>query len=86
MGQRFLYIPHFNLPGELKMIRIIPRLDAEYFEVDYVYEFEEQTSINSRNSLLAIDPGLDNFGSIITSNETALIIEGRGLKSYNQIN
>ncbi|MFV2016390.1 MAG: RNA-guided endonuclease InsQ/TnpB family protein, partial [Candidatus Heimdallarchaeota archaeon] len=84
MGRRYLYIPHFNLPGKLKIIRIIPRLDAEYFEVDYVYEFEEPEAMQTRKNLLAIDPGLDNFASIVSSNETALILEGRGLKSYNR--
>ena len=84
MGQRYMYIPHFNLPGELKIIRIIPRLDAEYFDVDYVYEFENRDTNQSRLNLLAIDPGLDNFASLVTSNETALIIEGRGIKSYNR--
>jgi len=84
MGQRFLYIPHFNLPGKLKIIRIIPKLDAEYFEVDYVYEFEEKIINQKRQNLLSIDLGLDNFASLVTSNETALFVEGRGLKSYNR--
>jgi len=68
----------------IKEIRIIPKFKARYFEIQYTYEVEEIQSEMDNNKALAIDLGLNNLATCVTSNGDSFIIDGRRLKSINQ--
>ena len=78
-----------NLPPilkdkKIKEIRIIPKANARYFEVQYTYEVKEVQSNLNINNALAIDLGINNLCTCITSTGKSFIIDGRRLKSINQ--
>lgn len=78
-----------NIPSTLegkkvKEIRIIPRAKARFFEIQYFYEATEEQRNLDKNNALAIDFGIDNLTTCVTSTGQTFIIDGRRLKSINQ--
>jgi len=74
-----------NVRGHrIKEVRILPRYNALWFEVEYVYEVEPEERDLDRSKYLAVDLGLDNFATCVSTTGTAFIIEGRGMKSFNR--
>ena len=74
-----------NIPPKLvgkkvKEIKIIPKSKARFFEIQYVYETEEIDI----NHALAVDFGIDNLATCVTSEGKSFIIDGKRLKSVNQ--
>jgi IS605 OrfB family transposase len=69
----------------IKEIRIIPKANARFFEIQYTYEIElpEENKITT-NKALAIDLGINNFATCVTNEGKTFIIDGRRLKSINQ--
>ncbi|NEO55772.1 MAG: IS200/IS605 family element transposase accessory protein TnpB [Okeania sp. SIO3B5] len=67
----------------LKEVRIIPRYDARFFEVEFITEVESQQIVKSDNAL-AIDLGLDNLATCVSNTGSSFILDGRKLKSINQ--
>ncbi len=69
----------------IKEIRIIPRNDARFFEVQYTYKVEaiakEETD---QTKALAIDLGVNNLMTCVTTDGDSFIVDGRKLKSVNQ--
>ena len=85
-GIKYLY---FKLPPhiagkKIKEVRILPKCNATWFEIEYVYEVKPEKVELDRNSILSIDLGLDNFATCVDTNGTAFIIEGRYIKSFNR--
>ena len=78
-----------NLPPVLydkkvKEIRIIPKHNARFFEIQYTYECDcVQNSLNVNNTL-ALDLGVNNLVTAVTNHGDSFIIDGRRLKSINQ--
>ena len=69
---------------KVKFIKIIPIQNAKYFEIQYTYEVaEEQREVDKQNAL-AIDFGIDNLMTCVTTAGKSFIIDGRRLKSINQ--
>lgn len=67
----------------VKEVRILPCNDGKYFKIQYVYEVQqEELSMNIRNCI-AIDLGVDNLATCVSTNGTPFIIDGRKLKSIN---
>ena len=69
---------------KIKEVRIIPIFKGQYFKIQYVYEQAEQNLNLSQDNALAIDIGLENFATCITTIGTSFIMDGRKLKSINQ--
>ncbi len=83
---RYLYftIPKHVIGKEIKEIRILPRCNGTYFEIEYIY-IEEPIKVElDKSEYLSIDLGLDNFATCVSTNGTSYIIEGRGIKSFNR--
>ena len=77
-------IPPVLLDKKVKEIRIIPKADARFFEIQYTYEAEcIQRNLN-KNNALAMDLGINNLVTAVSSNGRSFIIDGRKLKSINQ--
>ena len=67
----------------LKEVRIIPRFDAQFFEVEFITESERQPTVKT-NNVIAIDLGLDNLATCVSNTGSSFILDGRKLKSINQ--
>lgn len=70
--------------SSLKQVRVIPK--ASCFIVEIVYETEIQPIETVSGSFLSIDLGLNNFVTAIDNqSKQPFIINGRGVKSVNQL-
>ena len=77
-------IPPVLLDKKIKEIRIVPKANAMFFEIQYIYETEcIQRNLNTKNAL-AIDLGINNLVTAVSSKGNTFIIDGKRLKSINQ--
>ena len=77
-------IPPVLLDKKVKEIRILPKADARFFEIQYIYEAEcIQRNLNKQNAL-ALDLGINNLVTAVSNTGKSFIIDGRKLKSLNQ--
>ena len=77
-------IPPILLDKKIKEIRIIPKFNARFFEIQYTYEVEEEQRNLDKNHALAIDFGINNLATCATNKGRSFIIDGKKLKSINQ--
>lgn len=73
-------IPPKLIDKKVKEIRIIPKQNARFFEIQYIYEEIEGQSNLNKNHALAIDLGINNLATCVTSQGKSFIIDGRQLK------
>lgn len=74
-----------NLKAEnITEIRIIPKYNAHYFEIEYVYEIQVEKRHLNENEALSIDLGIDNFAACIDTLGNSFIIDGKRIKSVNR--
>lgn len=77
-------IPPILLNKKIKQIRIVPKANARFFEIHYIYEADcIQRELNIQQAL-AIDFGVDNLITAVSNTGKSFIIDGRKLKSINQ--
>ena len=77
-------IPPILLDKTIKEIRIIPKTNARFFEIQYIYEAEcIQRNLNTNNAL-ALDLGVNNLVTAVSNSGKSFIIDGKRLKSINQ--
>ena len=77
-------IPPILLDKKVKEIRIIPKANARFFEIQYIYKAEYiQRNLNTNNAL-AIDLGVNNLVTALSSTGKSFIVDGKRLKSINQ--
>ena len=79
-----IMIPPVLLDKKVKEIRIIPKANARFFEIQYIYEAECVQRNLKKNNALALDLGINNLVTAVSSNGKSFIIDGRRLKSINQ--
>ncbi|MDX5853712.1 transposase [Bacillus cereus group sp. BfR-BA-01363] len=69
---------------KIKEIRIIPKFNARFFEIQYTYEVKAfQREINP-NHVLAIDFGVNNLATCVTNHGKSFLVDGKRLKAINQ--
>jgi len=83
-GAVTIIIPEHIRDKQIKEIRIIPKHQARYFEVAYVYEQSEEESNCVGEETLAIDLGVNNLATCVTTKGESFILDGKELKSKNQ--
>lgn len=77
-------IPPILKDKKIKEIRIIPKSKARFFEIQYIYEKDIiQRNLNTNNAL-ALDLGINNLVTAVSTEGKTFIIDGRKLKSINQ--
>ena len=77
-------IPPILLDKTIKEIRIIPKANARFFEIQYIYEAKcIQRNLNTNNAL-ALDLGINNLVTAVSNIGKSFIIDGKRLKSINQ--
>ena len=77
-------IPPILLNKKVKEIHIIPKAKARFFEIQYTYEAEHIQRNLNKNNALALDLGINNLVTAVSSNGKSFIIDGKHLKSINQ--
>lgn len=81
----YIKIPSILTDKTIKEIKIIPKYNARFFEIAYTYEVEDVSKINLyKTKALAIDLGVNNLCTCVTSDGDSFILDGKKLKSYNQ--
>ena len=77
-------IPPILLDKKVKEIRILPKANARFFEIQYIYETDcIQRNLNQSN-VLALDLGINNLVTAVSNTGKSFIVDGRRLKSINQ--
>ena len=77
-------IPPILADKKIKEIRIIPKSKARFFEIQYTYEAEFIQRNLNQNNALALDLGVNNLVTAVSSKGRSFIIDGKRLKSVNQ--
>ncbi len=80
----------FNIPPNIagkniQQVRIHPRNNARFFEIEYIYEQPEMKADVDAEKFLGVDLGLDNLAVCVTSEGASFIIDGKQIKSYNRL-
>lgn len=83
-GEIVIDFPSRLDPTKIKEVRIHPKYDARFFEVEYISEGDIETIETVTGSALAIDFGLNNLATCVDTNGASFIVDGRKLKSINQ--
>lgn len=79
-------IPKYLMDKKIHQVHIIPKHNARFFEIRYMFEDVEEV-VNYDLDLtkaLAIDFGVNNFCTCVTSDGNSFIVDGKKLKSINQ--
>lgn len=79
----YLKVPSVLKGKEVKQVWIVPRQNARFFEVQYIYKVEPKEKKPIKNAL-AVDLGITNLCTCVTSEGNSFIMDGRKLKSFNQ--
>lgn len=79
----YLKVPNILKGKKVKQVWIVPRQNARFFEVQYIYKVEPKEKKSTKNAL-AIDLGIDNLCTCVTSSGKSFIVDGKKLKSFNQ--
>jgi len=75
-----------NLEGKrIKEVRILPKANARFFEIQYIYEIETSKESPNKTNVLAIDLGVDNLATCVTNQGKAFIVDGKRLKGINAL-
>lgn len=77
-------IPKVLEDKTIKQIEIIPKFNARFFEIQYIYEIQEENLKLNTNNALAIDLGVNNLCTCVTNTGKSFIVDGKKLKSINQ--
>ena len=77
-------IPKVLEDKTIKQIEIIPKFNARFFEIQYIYEIQKEDIQLNTNNALAIDLGVNNLCTCITNTGKSFIVDGKKLKSINQ--
>lgn len=81
----YIKMPSILSDKKVKEIKITPKYNARFFEIAYTYEVEDVSKINlDKTKALAIDLGVNNLCTCVTSDGDSFILDGKKLKSYNQ--
>ena len=83
----YLNVPEYLLDKNIHQIRVVPKHNGKMFEVRYIYEIPDPKVDESKldfSKALAIDLGVTNFATCVTSDGDSFIVDGRKIKSINQ--
>ena len=67
----------------IKEVRIIPFDNGRHFKIQYVYEVASEEKGLNKDNAIAIDLGVNNLATCVSTVGTPFIMDGRKLKSIN---
>jgi len=77
-------IPDYIKSKKIKEVRLIPRLQLRYFDLEIIYESPVNSLSLNKNSYLSIDIGINNLMTCFDqSNNKTFIVNGKQLKNIN---
>ena len=79
-----LSIPRYLTNKTIKEVSIIPLYNGKKFEIAYTYLDLDERKEAIGDTTLAIDFGVNNLATCVTTKGEAFIIDGKRLKSMNQ--
>lgn len=83
-GEIWIPFPERLTQETLKEIRILPKYNGRFFEVELISEVQATPIETKPESAISIDLGLDNLATCIDTNGASFILDGKPLKSFNQ--
>ncbi|KZL51005.1 transposase [Nodularia spumigena CENA596] len=83
-GEIWIPFPERLNQETLKQVRILPKYNGRFFEVEFISEAKETPIETKSESAISIDLGLDNLATCIDTNGASFILDGKPLKSFNQ--
>lgn len=75
--------PHIK-PHQIKEVTILPIHDGNVYKIEFAYEVSAALVPPKPQNYLAIDLGVNNFATMVDTTGTAVIIDGKYLKSINR--
>lgn len=86
IGVKYLRIPlpKYIVGKKIKEVRINPKAHGKRLYVEYIYEQPIEKVKLDKKRYLSIDLGLDNFVTFVSTNGPPIILDGRGIKSFNR--
>ena len=80
--------PRIKIPENIRdkkiiQVEIIPINNGKMFKANFTYEAEKEPLDLDKDKIMGIDPGVNNFATIVTTEGPPCIVDGRKLK--NQI-
>ena len=84
--KKFKYPISKNVIGkEIKEVRILPKNNAKFFEIEFVYQVEGEKHDLNQDHTLAIDVGVTNFATCLDMESGfSFILDGKEIKSLNR--
>lgn len=70
-------IPPVLTHKKIKEICIIPKANARFFEIQYIYEVKEQSLGLDTSNALSLDLGINNLVTAVSNNGKSFIIDGK---------
>lgn len=83
-GEVKIKLPDRLKDKKIKEVRIHPKYQARWFEIEYIYEDEKIETSVAPSKAIAIDLGVDNLCACIDTDGHQFLIDGKRLKSINQ--
>jgi IS605 OrfB family transposase len=80
-----IQVPNNLLNKEIVQIEIVPMYNCQFFEIHYTYKEKANVLSLNKDNVLSIDVGLNNLCTCTTNTGAAFIIDGKYLKSINQL-
>lgn len=81
----YIDIPEYIRDKKVHVISVVPKHNGKYFEARFVFEdTTEPVRCLNPSEALAIDLGVNNLCTCVTSVNKAFILDGKKLKSINQ--
>ena len=79
-------IPKYLADKQIHQVHIIPKHNAKFFEIRYMFEDikEDKNYDLDRTKALSIDFGINNFCTCVINDGNSFIVDGKKLKSINQ--
>lgn len=78
-------LPPQLLGKVIKEVQIIPKYNARFFEIRYIYVRPKEQADVDVSKALSIDFGLTNLATCVTSDGASMIIDGKRIKSLNRL-
>ena len=80
--------PRIKIPENIRdkkiiQVEIIPINNGKMFKANFTYQIEKEPWVLDKDKVMGIDLGVNNFATLVTSEGTPYIVDGRFLK--NQI-
>lgn len=83
-GSVYITVPLNLREYRIKEIRILPKQKGRFLDAAFVYESNNEQINVDENKAIAIDLGLNNLATVVSTTNESFIIDGRWLKSKNQ--